>query len=95
MNLIRDKIHSIVCSLSNGQAFDSYSTVDCEKALVLNLLQEEFLLPSREFLDNLVDPHTDGNTSDSLNVWAEENLFERNFVKYAKKDRECVSESSV
>lgn len=76
MNLIRDKIHSFICSLNNGQVLSTCSTVDCEKALVINLLQEEFLLPSREFFDSLVDPYTDENTSVSSNLWAPEHLLE-------------------
>ena len=76
MNLVRDKIHSFICSLNNGQAFAADRTVDCEKALVINLLQEEFLLPSRDFFDNLVEPDTDEYTPVSSNLWAPEILVE-------------------
>ena len=83
MNLIRDKIHSVICSVNNGQIVDNCCSIDCEKALVLNLLQEEFILPNRDFFDSLFEHEESCETSSTTsNLWSTDSLLE-NFNSFS------------
>ena len=76
-HLIRDKIHSFICSLTRGQWIENHSPVDCRKSFVQNLLFEEFLMPSRDFFDTLNDHDSDKiSTSSASNIWTVENLLD-------------------
>ena len=75
MNLIQDKIFSIICSLNSRQNGSTISKIDCHKAIILNLVSEELMLPSRDFFNSLTD-HSSDSASSEKNVWSEEYLPE-------------------
>ena len=76
MNLIQDKIHSIICSLNNRQGGTEYNKIDCHKSIITNLVYEELMLPSREFFNSLADHDSSDNQSSRNDIWTEENLPE-------------------